>query len=154
MIANWPPGLGMMGVPGGPPPPGGPWEMSTKNDYSKNISGEQTERVGQNQVRETHHIVSWWWRGVCYLWEEETVSHKAVRCDIKKMFGGCTHWVCVRVRPRPSTSRTPENTRGNVSVCTSATVAVQVYTVAQTHMFMPGIPGPPREFGGGLIPPP
>lgn len=24
-LGDAPPGLGMMGVPGGPPPPGGPW---------------------------------------------------------------------------------------------------------------------------------
>ncbi len=29
-----------------------------------------------------------------------------------------------------------------------------VTTLVETHMFMTGIPGPPREFGGGLIPPP
>lgn len=33
-MGDAPPGLGMMGVPGGPPPPGGPWEPMEREGFN------------------------------------------------------------------------------------------------------------------------
>lgn len=61
-----PPGLGMMGVPGGPPPPGGPWgnNQLSEHEFSSTCMRENCSRFGQIC---THHVVSWRWGGVCYL---------------------------------------------------------------------------------------
>lgn len=37
-MGDAPPGLGMMGVPGGPPPPGGPWQPMEGEGFKFSIS--------------------------------------------------------------------------------------------------------------------
>lgn len=46
-IGDAPPGLGMMGVPGGPPPPGGPWRASRGKNYNRynEVRGGEVKRA-------------------------------------------------------------------------------------------------------------
>lgn len=84
-----------MGVPGGPPPPGGPWEQAmieVKITLAR-TSGSTIKSVSMRAAALvfTHHVVPWRWGGVRYLQGEK--RKQIIRSEGQKILNVNLHRV-------------------------------------------------------------
>lgn len=87
-----PAGLGIIGVPGGPPPPGGPWNYSFTLHKIHSCTDElqlveQIYRTAAIQTYNTYHITSWRCRGVGGLRKQrEIMKEKKYSVELSVAF--------------------------------------------------------------------
>lgn len=81
-----PAGLGIIGVPGGPPPPGGPWNYGV-GLHNMNALITELRPVQLIWVKHTYHITSWRWRRIRSLQKYRSKSWK--KCITLTCSVGC-----------------------------------------------------------------